>query len=153
MPILLPLYPVGTHMISDYVGMYKKDGIVQYIVNGLPVFCHGEEDYKMFRYITSNFIKQGLCRQVDIQRTFQVSDDSVARYYKKYLEQGELAFFGEDGRKGKAYKIVGKKRESIQKKLDKGQSVNSIAKQENVQESAIRYQIKQGYLKKSKVLK
>ena len=35
--------------------------------------------------------------------------------------------------------------------LDKGQSVNSIAKQEDVRESAIGYGIQQGYLKKREV--
>jgi transposase-like protein len=33
----------------------------------------------------------------------------------------------------------------IQSKLDKGKSVNSIAKEEGVAESAIRYGLKQGY--------
>ena len=46
-------------------------------------------------------------------------------------------------------KITGERRIRIQHKLDKGQSVNSIAKEEGVQESAIRYGIKQGYLKKT----
>jgi len=53
-----------------------------------------------------------------------------------------------DARHGKAHKIVGGRRERIQAKLDKGQSNYSIAKEEGVRESAIRYGIKQGYLKK-----
>lgn len=149
MPILLPLYPKGTLMISECVGVYEELDNVQYIINGLPAFSHAKEDYKSFRFITSNLIKQGLCRQVDIQRSFHVSEDSVSRYYKKYISEGESAFFGQDGRKGTAYKIIGEVRERIQRKLDKGRSVNSIAKEEKVRESAIRYQIKQGYLKKS----
>ncbi len=148
MKLLLPLYPVGTKLISDSLGVYEKEGIVQYIVNGLPVYAHGKEDLKSFRYITSNFIHQGLCRKIDIQRCFHVSEDSVQRAYNKFTKQGVDAFFGEDGRKGKAYKLIGTKRESIQKKLSTGQSVNSIAKEEDVAESAIRYGIKQGYLKK-----
>jgi hypothetical protein len=39
----------------------------------------------------------------------------------------------------------------IQSKLDKGKSVNSIAKEEGVAESAIRYGLKQGYKKKRTV--
>ena len=72
-----------------------------------------------------------------------------AEALKKYGDKGAPGFFGPDGRQGKAYKIVGGCRERIQSKLDKGQSVYSIAKEEGVRESAIRYQIKQGYLKKS----
>ena len=137
-------------MISDCVGVYEQEGIVQYIVNGMPVYAHGKEDFSAFRFITSNFISQGLCRKVEVQRCFGVSEDSVHRYYKKFKEQGEEGFFGVDKRLGgKAHKIVGEKRLRIQQKLDKGQSVLSIAKEEGVRESAIRYQIKQGYLKKS----
>jgi hypothetical protein len=150
MQLSIPIFPKGTLLVSDTLGVYENDGIVQYIVNGLPVYCHGKEDLKSFRYITSNFIHQGLCRKVDIQRAFGISDDSIGRSYKKFLERGAEGFFGVDARKGTAYKIIGLKREQIQNKLDKGQSVNSIAKEESVAESAIRYGIKQGYLTKKK---
>lgn len=150
MQLQLPLYPVDTRMISDCLGVSELDGLVQYIVNGLPVYGHDKEDLNAFRYITSNFIKMGLCRKVDILRCFGVSEDSVNRYYKKYIEQGEEGFFGVDKRLGgKAHKIVGEKRIRIQQKLSKGRSVLSIAKEEGVRESAIRYQISKGYLKKT----
>lgn len=137
-------------MISECVGCYTKNGIVQYIINGLPTFAHGEEDLDGFRFYTSNLIKQGLCRQVDIQRSFHVSEDSVHRYYKKFEEGGPAAFYNRTVRKGsKSHKIVGACAERIQKKLDKGQSVLSIAKEEGLSEGAIRYQIEQGTLKKS----
>jgi hypothetical protein len=135
-------------MISDRVGVHQQDGLVQYIVNGLPVYSHSKENLKAFRYITSVFISQGLCRKVEVKRCFSVSEDSVHRYFLKYKELGEEAFFGVDARRGSCHKIVGERRERIQKKLDLGQSVLSIAKQEGVQEGAIRYQIKMGYLKK-----
>jgi hypothetical protein len=124
---------------------------VQYIVNGLPVYAHPKEDLKAFRYITSNFIHQGLCCKTEVERCFQVSEDSVQRAYKKFVEKGEAGFFSDDARKGTAYKITGECRIRIQKKLDKGQSVNNVAKEEGVRESAIRYGIKQGYLKKRQV--
>lgn len=148
MKLLLPLFPAGTKLISDCLGVYEKEGIVQYIVNGLPVYSHSKEDLNAFRYITSNFIHQGLCRKIEVQRCFHLSEDSVQRACNKFTKQGVDAFFGEDGRKGKAYKLIGAKRDNIQQKLSKGQSVNSIAKEEAVAESAIRYGIKQGYLKK-----
>jgi transposase len=116
----------------------------------MPIYSHSQEDINAFRFITSNFIHQGLCRKVDIERFFNVSEDSVYRYHKKFKEQGEQGFFGDDARRGKAHKITGERRIRIQNKLDKGQSVNSIAKEEGVRESAIRYGIKQGYLKKTK---
>lgn len=148
MQLQFPFFPADARLINEHLGVYEKEGIVQYIVNGLPVYSHSKEDINAFRFITSNFIHHGLCRKVDIERFFSVSEDSVSRAYKKYKEQGEEGFFGDDARHGHAHKILGDKRIRIQKKLDKGQSVNSIAKGEGVVESAIRYAIKKGYLKK-----
>jgi len=149
MQLLLPIFPVNTTLLNSSVGVYEREGIVQYLVNGLPVYSHSKEDHDAFRFITSNFIHQGLCRKVDVERAFGVSEDSVSRAYKKYITKGEAGFFGPDVRHGRAHKIVGDRRERIQAKLDKGQSVYSISKEEGVRESAIRYGIKQGYLKKS----
>ena len=151
MQLHLPLFPKTTRLINDHVGVYHHDGMVQYIVNGMPIYSHAHEDINAFRFITSNFIEQGLCRKVEIERFFNVSEDSVYRYHKKYKEQGEQGFFGDDARKGKAHKITGERRIRIQSKLDKGQSVNSIAREEGVRESAIRYGVNQGYLKKKKI--
>ena len=150
MQLQLPIFPKEAQLINEHVGVYEDDSIVQYIVNGMPIYSHAKDDLNAFRFITSNFIEQGLCRKVDIERFFNVSEDSVYRYHKKFKEQGEQGFFGDDARKGKAHKITGERRLRIQNKLDKGQSVNSIAKEEGVRESAIRYGIKQGYLKKTK---
>jgi len=152
MQLQLPLFPKETKFVSSCLGVYERDNIVQYIVNGLPTYSHAKDDLNAFRFITSNYIHQGLCRKVDVQRCFNVSADSVYRYYKKFLERGEAGFFGYDARHGRAHKIVGERRARIQSKLDKGQSVNSIAKEEGVRESAIRYQIKRGNLKKKRFL-
>lgn len=152
MQLKLPLFPFGSTLISDCLGVYTQDTLVQYIVNGLPVYAHPVGDLQAFRFITSNFIHQGLCRKSEVERCFGVSEDSVQRAYKKFVTKGkgDAGFFGGDGRKGTAYKLTGELRLRIQARLDKGQSNNSIAKQEGVAESAIRYGLKQGYLKKSR---
>lgn len=149
MQLRLPLFPAGSTLISDCLGVCTQDDLVQYIVNGLPVYGHPVGDLQAFRFITSNFIHQGLCRKREVERCFGVSEDSVQRAYKKFVAKGDAGFFGLDGRKGTAYKLTGELRLRIQARLDKGQSNNSIAKQEGVAESAIRYGLKQGYLKKS----
>lgn len=150
MQLLLPIFPAEATMISDCVGFYTKEDIVQYIINGLPAYAHSIDDLNGFRFITCNLIKQGLVSRVEIQRSFHVSEDSVRRYYKKFEKEGPMAFYGAVARKGsRSHKIVGLRAERIQKKLDKGQSVLSIAKEEGVAEGAIRYQINQGTLKKN----
>ncbi|MGB4958441.1 MAG: hypothetical protein WBO36_03140, partial [Saprospiraceae bacterium] len=66
MQLQLPIFSREAILISSCLGYYTKDGIVQYIVNGLPVFAHGEEDLNSFRYCTCNFIDQGLCSKVEV---------------------------------------------------------------------------------------
>jgi hypothetical protein len=149
MQLHLPLFPTNTTLVSSTLGVYENEGMVQYIVNGLPVYSHSKDNLQAFRYITSNFIHEKLCRKTEVQRCFHVSEDSVQRAYKKFITEGAAGFFGSDNRKGTPHKIIGEKKQRIQAKLNKGQSVNSIAKEEGIRESAIRYQIGQGYLKKS----
>ena len=58
-------------------------------MNGLPVFAHGKDDLNAFRYITSNFTDQKLCRKVDVERCFDVSSYTVSRSYKKFVDRVE----------------------------------------------------------------
>ena len=149
MQLQLPIFSRETKLISSCVGYYTTDDVVQYIVNGLPVFAHGVDDINSFRYIVSNFIDQGLCKKVEVQRAFHVSDDTIHRYYKLYKEKGADGFFGERPRsKRRSHKVVGETTLQIQKEIDKGRSINSIAKEIGISEGTIRYQIQQGYLKK-----
>jgi transposase len=149
MQLQLPLFSKETKLISSCVGVYEHDGLVQYIVNGLPVYSHDKEDLQAFRFITSTLIKQKLCKMVEVEKAFGVSADSVQRNVKKLLEEGESAFFSPDNRHGRSHKIMGALKDRIQKDLDQNKSVNSVAVKNKVTEGAIRYAIKQGYLKKN----
>jgi transposase len=137
-------------MITPSLGVYKKDGIVSYLHCGVPIFCHAEDDYTSFRYISSKFIVQGLCRLIDISVCFHVSYDSVKRYVRKLKDEGERGFFGDDNRNGGSpYKLTPQVIERMQKMLDQGQSNSDIARSEGVTEGAIRYALKKGTLKKT----
>jgi hypothetical protein len=146
--LLLPLFPIDTEMLTPVLGVRKQNQEVYYLLSGLPIYSHGEYELHKFRYITSQLLLQGLCKNVDISRVFHVSTDSVKRYKKLLLEQGESVFFKEELRKGKSHKLLPDVLERIQKKLDNGQSNYSIAKEESISEGSIRYAIKKGYLKK-----
>jgi transposase len=136
-------------MITNALGVREQDGSVYYLHSGMPIFSHESGDLTMFRYITSNLIKQGLCSNQDIADTFQVSTDSVTRWKKKLCEEGEVAFFKEESRHGRSHKLLPDVLSRIQKKLDLGHSTNSIAKEEKLSEGSIRYAINRGRLKKS----
>src|SRR5674476_1240231 len=93
MQLLLPLFPRDTKMISRCLGVYEKDGIVQYIANGLPIYSHTSEDLQSFRFITSNFIKQGLCQSTEVARCFVFSVDTVSRYVLSRNHDGAVVMF------------------------------------------------------------
>jgi hypothetical protein len=68
MQLRLPIYPKETRLLNENIGVYENDGLIQYLVNGMPVYCHSKEDLNSFRFITSNFIEQGICQKVEVER-------------------------------------------------------------------------------------
>lgn len=138
-------------MITPSLAVYEQEGEVYYSLSGMPIFTHDSKDHWQFRYITSNLLHRGLCRQVDIVNVFHVSPDSVRRYLRKFEQEGMQGFVEKDGRHGRSYKMTPERLARIQKKLNKGESNSSIAKQEGVSEGSIRYMLKQGKLKKSPI--
>jgi hypothetical protein len=148
MQLRLPIFPSGTKLISDCVGVYEQDGIVQYIVNGLPVYAHGKDDLQAFRFFFCNLISRGLCSKVQIRKAFCITEDYVNRACRLYKTEGEAGFFKPENRHGYCHKLIGDTLKKAQQLLEEGLSQNATAKAVGVGESAIRYSIKAGYLKK-----
>lgn len=151
--LLLPIFPSDTRMINMALGVREHEGTVYYLHSGVPVFSHSSDDLTMFRFITSNLILQGRCTNQEIADTFHVSTDSVRRWKKKLLEEGDGAFFKEEARHGRSHKLLPNVLERIQGQLDQGRSSYSIAKEEGISEGSIRYAINLGRLKKNQKLK
>ena len=149
--LLLPLFTSDTRMITPVLGVREQSGEVFYLLSGLPIYSHPSGDMLRFRYVTSHLILQGLCRNQDIVNAFHVSVDSVRRWKKVLSEEGEGAFFTKERRHGHPSKQTPEVLARIQKELDKGKSVYSIAKAEGLSEGSIRYSIQKGYLKKNKI--
>lgn len=147
--LLLPLFPKDTKLITPSLGVREVEGIIYYIHSGVPIYSHDKSDLTKFRYITSNMVLQGLCKGKDIVNTFHVSTDSVRRWKKRLSEKGEESFFSKEERHGRSHKLLPEVLQEIQKKMDSGQSVNSIAKEHGFEEGSIRYAIKKGRLKKN----
>ncbi len=149
--LLLPIFPKDTTMITPTLGVREADGTVYYLHSGMPIFSHQADDLRQFRYITSNLLLQGLCKNADIKNTFHVSIDSVCKWKRTLSEQGEAAFFGAEKRHGRSHKLLPDVLKRIQEKLNNGQSAYSIAKQEGISEGSIRYCFKTGKLEKKTV--
>lgn len=147
--LLLPIFPKDTKMITPVLGVCEKDGLVHYLLSGLPIYSHAADDLIKFRYVTSSLLVQGLCKNKEISDCFHVSGDSVRRWKKKLSEEGESAFFMPENRHGHSHKLLPSVLDRIQKKLDAGKSVNGIAREEGISEGSIRYAVNMGRLKKS----
>ena len=90
---LLPLFPVEATLINSVVGVQKREGTVYYFNGAMPIFKHIESDIDSFRYITSQLIMNGVCKQKEIVNCFGVSDISVKRWVKRHKESKELGDF------------------------------------------------------------
>lgn len=148
MQTILPIFTTGTVLINHNVGYFKIDGLLQYVVNGLPIFSHNEDDLISFRFFTSVLISQGLCFQSEIASAFGVSITSVARNLTIYKQRGNAGFFKEI-RQGGPSKLTEATLALIQKKLDAGETNSSIAREFGFTEGAIRAAIKKNKLKKN----
>ena len=147
--ILLPLFPPDIRMITPTLGVREANGTIYYLHSGVPIFSHESGDMNMFRYITSNLILQGLCKNQNIVDAFHVSADSVRRWKKRLSEEGEKVFFKPEARHGRSHKLLPDVLDRIQGKLDDGRSAYSIAIEEGISEGSIRYAVKHGRLKKN----
>ncbi len=147
--LLLPLFPTDTEYLTPTLGVFSKEAFVYYLHNGIAIFSHSSGDLNRFRYVSSHLLIQGLCQNIDIERVFHVSTDSVRRWKKKLSELGESAFFSPVIAHSSSHKLLPDVLLRIQAKLDEGLSVNGIAKKEKISEGSIRYGIKQGRLKKN----
>lgn len=91
--ILLPLFPAEATMVNNRIGVQKKDKTVYYFSGSMPIFNHSESDIDSFRFITSQLITNGVCKQKEIVNCFGVSDISVKRWVKRYRQSKELGDF------------------------------------------------------------
>jgi len=101
---LLPLIPHGASKITEKLSVICENGQWSYMYCGLPICSHHDSDRRYFRLISSSLVLNGVCRNVDIQKAFNVSKSSVIRSCKKFAAKGSDAFFKEKRgvrRKGK----------------------------------------------------
>ncbi len=148
----LPLFTSDTTLINDNVGYFSANGIVYYLLNGLPIYSHLESDIQAFRFFISNLVVRGLCKKTEIRRAFHISIDFVNRSCRTYYTEGESGFFKPENRHGHCHKLVGKNLELAQRLLDEGKNNCEVARQCNVTESSVRYAIKVNHLKKNVTL-
>lgn len=148
MQMQLPIFPSATKLINSNVGFFKKDGIVYYLHNGAPIYCHSTEDLNSYRYITANLVVANLCKPIELANALGVSNRNIQRYSKALREKGSDWFFNHEKKGGNAHKLTDNMLQEAQKLIDNFYSVVDIARLLGVTEGALRYHIKKGNIKK-----
>lgn len=148
MQLQLPIFPIDTILINSSIGVYKKEGFIYYLNSGLPVYCHQEEDRNGYRFILATLVENGLCSSSQIGKTLGIPSRTVQRYAKSLRENGMGYFFNREDNRGQCHKFTSQVENEAQQLLDQGLSQQSVAKKLSISESAIRYHIRSGKLKK-----
>ena len=89
METLLPLLPDGSTSISEILSVVFEQDKWTYFHGALPIFSHSSNDNNSFRMISSSFICEGVCRNVEVEEVFNVSKSSVIRNVRKYKKYGK----------------------------------------------------------------
>jgi len=79
--------------LNDVVSVWRDEERWTYFVGIHPIYAHPAGDKCQFRLVTAQLIDAGLCRQVEIIKTFGVSKSSVTRALKKLRNEGPPGFF------------------------------------------------------------
>lgn len=149
MQIQLPFFPETVRLFNPHVGVFRHDGFVYYMHNGSYLFCHSVNDRTSYRYITANLVQTNLCSPSEIARVFGVSARSIQLNAKALREKGPSWFFNRVETRGKCYKFDREKFAEAQGMIDSGKSLSETARRLEVSDSALRYQIQNGKLKKN----
>ena len=131
--------------ITDVLSYGIHEGSIFYFHGSFPIFNHAESDRKSFRMITSQFVVNGRCKQVDIVRAFGVSVISVKRSVKKYREGGVAAFFQTPRKRG-AHVLTKEVVHQAQELLNQGVPREKVAKRLEIKPNTFNKAIRDGRL-------
>ncbi len=124
----LPIFPVGTTLITTQLAFDCQNGKVTYWNGHLPVFQHAENDLASFRLFTSQLVVNGTVSQAEVARAFHVPAKTVKRYVKRFREGGAKSFYEKPRRRGSESVLQGEVKEQAQELLDAGHSVPEVGR-------------------------
>jgi transposase len=146
---ILPLIPHGANRISDNLSVVHKNGECVYFHGCLPIFNHSEDDMKSFRMISSSFINNGICKNREIIKVFNVSKSSVIRSSQKFKDHGGSAFYANKKTRGSATVLTLSIIEEAENLLYDGFSCSEIAKKLKIKVGTLRKGISDGRVKRT----
>lgn len=142
----LPRYHDAPVHVSDAVSVVRKDGMVWWFHQGMPLGAHAESDVASFRHQSSMLCDSGACALVEVERAFGVSAISVKRALKLYRAGGARSFF-ERKKTVRADPVMTPQRLlEIQALIDQGLSDRQIAERLGLKRDTIYRTVKAGRL-------
>jgi len=145
---LFPVFPEKARFINSHIAVKTVDNEVYYANGEMIIFKHARDDYRSFRFFTSQLIETDNARQKDIQQIFQVSPASVKRWCKVYREQGPAGFYKPKKTRKKGNVLTTEKLQEVQGRLDQGESPKQIEGALGVKADTVRKAIQAGRLSK-----
>jgi hypothetical protein len=147
----LPLFPSDTKLINSTLGYRSQDDYVYFLHNGNPIYCHRSDDRNSYRFILGNLVCNHLCTISELHESLGEPRKNIERYVKAFREKGAGYFFSRKETRGQCYKVTEDLLKELQQCLDAGWSAYRISKSYGISDSAIRYHIKNGNLKKKAI--
>ena len=144
----LPLIPHGATQINGTLSVVLEKGRIFYMHYGFPIHSHHASDRVACKIMTSSLINGGLCRQVDIERVFNISKSTIIRDCKLFAEKGSDAFFKQRGFARRNSKALTKEiREKAAELLYAGFSRREVANELGIKYYTLNKAIQQGRVK------
>ena len=132
----LPFFPSNTKLINSTVGFREHDGVVFYLHNGNPIYCHAKDDRIIYRFMPDNMTVNKLCKIFGLFVSLGEGRKNIERYAKAYREQGADYFYERKERRGQCHKMTPDKLSAIQSDLDVGLSIYRTALNHEVSDCA-----------------
>jgi len=149
---LFPVYPTGAMFINQKIAVKTVEKKVYYFNGDMPFYHHQQDNYKSFRFVTSQMIELENVKQIEIVKAFKVSKESVKRWVKIYRTKGEAGFF--ETRKGKKKgnvlneEVINK----VQTGLNLGKTPKAIGEELDIKPDTIRKAITYKRLTKPEII-
>jgi len=146
--VQLPIFPEDVVYINSKIGVKTQGEDVYYFNGMMPIFYHKKDDYKSFRYITSQIVCMNNAKQVEIIKTFGVSKESVKRWVKVFNKEGAAGFFAVKKGRRKARVLDEQTTIEAQGMLNIKKTAKEIEGKLGIKSDTLRKAIKDGRLTK-----
>lgn len=144
--VQLPFFPEDVAYINSNIAVQTKIDDVYYFNGVMPMYHHKKDDYKSFRFVTSQMVDLSNAKQVEIVKTFKVSKESVKRWVKVYRTEGASGFFGTRKGRRKAKVLDEQATIRVQGMLNLKKTPNEIGQELGIKQDTIRKAIRDGRL-------